>query len=177
MTKIYKRPFKKAVTFKLIFEFLIILGLLWLVCRYIIFAGLLSGGPSAWAAFGVLLLLVLPVYYSILGKYFFIALDDNRIVVQNYFLPFLRVSRNYNEISKVRFWMPAPGRWPVDSIEIVKAGRKWGALFLGISMVNPQDLPNIISILKSKGVKVDVYKDLSPKEFRELDKKIRRGED
>ena len=43
-------------------------------------------------------------------------------------------------------------------------------------MVNPKDCLEIVSALESKGVKVDVFKNLSHKEYREVHKKIRRGE-
>ena len=148
---------------------------IWVVCKYIIFSGKLAD-YAGWIALGILSPGILAVWYSILGKYFYIVLHDDRIVVQNYFLPFFRITRSYREISKVRFWLPTPNQWGVESIEIAKVGRKSGGLFLGISMVNPKDYPDIVSALESKGVKVDSYKNLSPKEYREVHKKIRRGE-
>lgn len=177
MTKIYKRPFKETITLKLVFEMFIVLLQMWFICKYFIFSGLLLVADMAgWIAFGVLLFLVLAVCCSFFVKYFFIVLHDNRIVVQNRLLPFLKLSRNYAEIGKVRFWMPPPGRFPTDSIEIVWTGKKRGGLFFGISMVDPKDLPEIVSFLESKGIKVDTYKELSPKQYREVDRKIRKGE-
>ncbi len=46
------------------------------------------------------------------------------IIVQNYFLPFFRINRKYKKINKVRFWMPTPNQWGIESIEIAKVGRK-----------------------------------------------------
>ena len=103
-------------------------------------------------------------------------MHPDRIVVQNCFLPFFRISRNYNEIGKVRFWLPTPSLWGIESVEIAKVGRKRGGLFLGISMVDPKGYPQIVSALESKGVKVDTYKNLSQKEYREVSRKIRKGE-
>ena len=72
--------------------------------------------------------------------------------------------------------MPTPNQWGIESIEIAKVGKKRGGLFLGISMVNPNDYPEIVSALESKGIKVDTHKNLSPKEYREVCRKIRKGE-
>lgn len=175
MTKIYKRPFLEIMTFQFVIDSLIMIFSIWVICKYIIFSGILVD-YAAWIALGILSPVILAVWYSILGKYFYIVLHDDRIVVQNYFLPFFRINRSYKEISKVRFWMPTPGRFPTDSIEIVWTGKKRGGLFFGISMVDPKDLPEIVSALECKGVKVDVFKNLSPKEYREVSRKIRRGE-
>ena len=175
MTKIYQRPFSEVVKFQLIVDSIIMIFLIWVVCKHIIFSGILAD-YAGWIALGILSPGILAGWYSILGKYFYIVLHDDRIVVQNYFLPFFRIARSYKEISKVRFWLPTPNQWGVESIEIAKVGRKGGGLFLGISMVNPKDYPDIVSALESKGVKVDVFKNLSPKEYREVSRKIRRGE-
>ena len=175
MTKIYQRPFSEVVKFQLIVDSIIMIFSIWVICKYIIFSGILVD-YAGWIALGILSPGILAVWYSILGKYFYIVLHDDRIVVQNYFLPVFRISRSYKEISKVRFWMPTPNQWGVESIEISKVGRKRGGLFLGISMVNPKDYPDIVSTLESKGVKVDVFKNLLHKEYREVLKKIRRGE-
>lgn len=175
MTKIYQRPFSEVVKFQLIVDSIIMIFSIWVICKCIIFSGILAD-YAGWIALGILSPGILAVWYSILGKYFYIVLHDDRIVVQNYFLPFFRIARSYKEISKVRFWMPTPNQWGIESIEIVKVGRKSGGLFLGISMVNPKDCLEIVSALESKGVKVDVFKNLSPKEYREVHKKIRRGE-
>ena len=175
MAKIYRRTFSEVVKFHLIVDSFIMIFSIWVICKYIIFSGTLAD-YAGWIALGILSPGILAVWYSILGKYFYIVLHDDRIVVQNYFLPFFRITRSYKEISKVRFWMPTPNQWGVESIEIAKVGRKRGGLFLGISMVNPKDYPDIVSALESKGVKVDVFKNLSPKEYREVSRKIRRGE-
>ena len=175
MTKIYQRPFSEVVKFQLIVDSIIMIFSIWVICKYIIFSGILAD-YAGWIALGILSPGILAVWYSILGKYFYIVLHDDRIVVQNYFLPFFRIVRSYKEISKVRFWLPTPNQWGVESIEIAKVDRKRGGLFLGISMVNPKDYPDIVSALESKGVKVDVFKNLSHKEYREVHKKIRRGE-
>ena len=175
MAKIYRRTFSEVVKFQLIVDSIIMILSIWVICKYIVFSGVLVD-YAAWIALGILSPCILAVWYSILGKYFYIVLHDDRIVVQNYFLPFFRITRSYKEISKVRFWLPTPNKWGVESIEIAKIGRKSGGLFLGISMVNPKDYPDIVSALESKGVKVDVFKNLSPKEYREAHKKIRRGE-
>ena len=175
MTKIYKRPFQEIMTFQFVIDSLIMIFSIWVICKYIIFSGTLVD-YAAWIALGILSPGILAVWYSIIGKYFYIILHPDRIVVQNFFLPFFRISRNYNEINKVRFWMPTPNQWGIESIEIAKVGKKRGGLFLGISMVNPNDYPEIVSALESKGVKVDTYKNLPPKEYREVHKKIRKGE-
>ena len=175
MTKIYQRPFSEVVKFQLIVDFIIMIFSIWVVCKYIIFSVILAD-YAGWIALGILSPGILAVWYSILGKYFYIVLHDDRIVVQNYFLPFFRITRSYREISKVRFWLPTPSLWGVESIEIAKVDRKRGGLFLGISMVNPKDYPDIVSALESKGIKVDSYKNLSLKEYREVSRKIRRGE-
>lgn len=175
MTKIYKRPFLEIMTFQFVIDSLIMIFSIWVICKYIIFSGTLVD-YAAWIALGIFSPCILAVWYSIIGKYFYIILHPDRIVVQNFFLPFFRISRNYREINKVRFWMPTPNQWGIESIEIAKVGKKRGGLFLGISMVNPNDYPEIVSALESKGVKVDTYKNLSPKEYREVHKKIRRGE-
>ena len=39
-----------------------------------------------------------------------------------------------------------------------------------------KDYPDIVSALESKGIKVDSYKNLSQKEYREVSRKIRKGE-
>ena len=135
MTKIYQRPFSEVVKFQLIVDSIIMIFSIWVVCKYIIFSGILVD-YAGWIALGILSPGILAVWYSILGKYFYIVLHDDRIVVQNYFLPFFRINRNYKEISKVRFWMPTPNQWGVESIEISKVGRKRGGLFLGIISVN-----------------------------------------
>lgn len=175
MTRIYKRPFLEIMTFQFVIDSLIMIFSIWVICKYIIFSGTLVD-YAAWIALGILSPGILAVWYSIIGKYFYIILHPDRIVVQNFFLPFFRISRNYREINKVRFWMPTPGRFPTDSIEIVWTGKKRGGLFFGISMVDPKDLPEIVSFLESKGIKVDTYKELSPKQYREVDRKIRKGE-
>ena len=175
MTKIYQRPFSEVVKFQLIVDSIIMIFSIWVICKYIIFSGILVD-YAAWIALGILSPGILSVWYSILGKYFYIVLHDDRIVVQNYFLPFFRIARSYKEISKVRFWIPTPNQWGVESIEIAKIGRKRGGLFLGISMTDPKDYPDIVSALESKGVKVDVFKNLLPKEYREVSRKIRKGE-
>lgn len=175
MTKIYKRPFLEIMTFQFVIDSLIMIFSIWVICKYIIFSGTLVD-YAAWIALGILSPCILAVWYSIIGKYFYIVLHPDRIVVQNFFLPFFRISRNYNEINKVRFWMPTPNQWGIESIEIAKVGKKRGGLFLGISMVNPNDYPEIVSALESKGIKVDTYKNLSPKEYREVHRKIRKGE-
>ena len=175
MTKIYKRPFLEIMTFQFVIDSLIMIFSIWVICKYIIFSGTLVD-YAAWIALGILSPGILAVWYSIIGKYFYIILHPDRIVVQNFFLPFFRISRNYREINKVRFWMPTPNQWGIESIEIAKVGKKRGGLFLGISMVNPNDYPEIVSALESKGIKVDTYKNLSPKEYREVHRKIRKGE-
>ena len=174
-TKIYQRPLLEIINFKFVIDSLIMIFSIWVICKHIIFSGTLDN-YAAWIALGILSPGILAVWYSILGKYFYIILFDDKIVVQNYFLPFFRICRKYNEINKVRFWMPTPNQWGIESIEIARAGRKRGGLFYGISMVNPKDYLDIVSALESKGVKVDVFKNLSPKEYREVHKKIRRGE-
>ena len=174
MIKIYKRPFLEIMTFQFVIDSLIMIFSIWVICKYIIFSGTLVD-YAAWIALGILSPGILAVWYSIIGKYFYIILHPDRIVVQNFFLPFFRISRNYSEINKVRFWMPTPNQWGIESIEIAKVGKKRGGLFLGISMVNPNDYPEIVSALESKGVKVDTYKNLSPKEYREVCRKIRKG--
>ena len=175
MTKIYQRPFSEVVKFQLIVDSIIMIFSIWIICKYIIFSGTLFD-YAGWIALGILSPGILAVWYSILGKYFYIVLHDDRIVLQNFFLPFFSISRNYKEISKVRFWMPTPNQWGVESIEIVRAGRKSGGLFLGICMVNPKDYPEIVLALESNGVKVDSYKNLSQKEYRKVHRKIRNGE-
>lgn len=175
MTKNYKRNFSEIVTFQFVVDSLIMIFSIWVICKYILFSGILVD-YAGWIALGILSPGILAVWYSIIGKYFYITLHDNNIVVQNYFLPFFRINRKYKEINKVRFWMPTPNQWGIESMEIAKIGRKRGGLFLGILMVNPKDYPQIISSLESKGVNVDVYKNLSLKEYREVHKKIRKGE-
>lgn len=175
MTRIYQRSLSEIITFQFFIDLLILIFSVWAICKYIIFSGILVD-YSAWIALGILSPGILAIWYSILGKYFYIVLYEDRIVVQNYFLPFFKIGRYYREISRVRFWLPTPSLWGVESIEIAKVGRKRGGLFLGISMVDLKDYPEIVSVLESKGVKVDSYKNLSSKEYREISKKIRRGE-
>ena len=175
MTKIYKRPFLEIVTFQFIIDSLIMILSVWVICKHIILSGRLVD-YAGWIALGVLSPGILAIWYSFLGRYFYIILHPDRIVVQNCFLPFFKISRNYNEIGKVRFWLPTPSLWGVESVEIAKVGRKRGGLFLGISLVNPKDYPEIVLALESKGVKVDTYKNLSQKEYRKVHRKIRNGE-
>lgn len=175
MTKIYKRPFLETVTFQFVIDSLIMILSVWVICKHIILSGRLVD-YAGWIALGIISPGILAIWYSILGKYSYIILHPDRIVVRNYFLPIFRISRNYKEINRVRFWMPTPSLWGIESIEIAKVGRKRGGLFFGISMVNPKDYPEIVSALESKGVKVDCYKNLSHKEYREVNRKIRKGE-
>lgn len=79
-------------------------------------------------------------------------------------------------MGSIRFWLPTPGNWSVEAVEMVRKGKKRGSLYLGILMVDPNDYAEIVSTLESKGVRVETYRNLSPKEFKEVSRRIRKGE-
>ena len=107
--------------------------------------------------------------------YFYIILDEDKITVQNYFLPFIRIRRCYKDIGNIKFWLPVPSNWNVNAVEIVRKGKRRGGLFLGIIMVDPKDYAQIVSTLQSKGVTVETYNNLSHKEYVEVCRKIKKG--
>lgn len=144
--------------------------------RYILFPCLQCGDLASWAALGVISIFMLAVWYSYIGMYFYIILEDDKITVQNQLLPFLKISRNYKELGCIRFWLPTPGNWSVEAVEMVRKGKKRGSLYLGILMVDPNDYAEIVSTLESKGVPVETYRNLSHKEFKEVSRRIRKGE-
>ncbi len=175
MIKYYKRPFSRTLSFSTVAGLLIFIISLFLFGKYILLPCLLTGDWATWVASGIVLPLMVAFWYSYIGMYFYIILYDDKITVKNHFLPFFRISRNYNDIGSIRFWLPVPGNWSVEAVEIAKRGKKSGGLFYGILMVDPKDYAEIVSILESKGIKVETYRNLSHKEYLEVSKKIRKG--
>ena len=175
MIKYYKRAFSKTLSFSTVAGLLVFIISLVVFCKYILLPCLLTGDWATWVASGIVSLFMVALWYSYIGMYFYIILYDDKITVRNHFLPFFRISRNYNDIGSIRFWLPVPGNWSVEAVEIAKRGKKSGGLFYGILMVDPKDYAEIVSILESKGVKVETYRNLSHKEYLEVSKKIRKG--
>lgn len=139
MIKYYKRPFRKALSFSAVFGLLVFIISLILFGKYILLPCLLTGDWATWVASGIVSLFMVALWYSYIGKFFYIILLDDKITVRNHFLPFFRISRDYNDIGSIRFWLPVPGNWSVEAVEIAKRGKKSGGLFYGILMVDPKD--------------------------------------
>ncbi len=175
MVKIYKRPFKSVLSFSAFIAMLVFILSLAFICRYVVLPFVVTGDFVFLGMRAILLLLLFPVWYICIGKYFYIILDEDRITVKNYFLPFLRIRWYYKDIRKVRFWLPYPRNALGETVEIVKRGRKWGSWSYGILMVDPLDYPEMVSILESKGLKVDTYRNLTYKQYMEIDREIRKG--
>ncbi len=176
MIKLYKRPFRKTFSFSTLSGLLVFIFSLFIFGRYILLPCLQCGDWASWAALGLISIFMLAVWYSYIGMYFYIILEDDTITVQNHLLPFLKISRNYKELGSIRFWLPTPGNWSVKAVEMVRKGKKRGSLYLGILMVDPNDYAEIVSTLESKGVRVETYRNLSHKEFKEVSRRIRKGE-
>lgn len=175
MIKLYKRPFSKTFSFSTLLGLLVFLSSLVVFGRYVLLPCLQNGDWASWVALGLISILLFAVWYSYIGMYFYIILEDDRIIVKNYLLPLFKISRNYKNIGRIRFWLPTPGNWSVEAVEMVKKGKKRGSLYLGILMVDPNDYAEIVSTLESKGVPVETYRNLSYKEFKEVSRRIRKG--
>ncbi len=176
MNIIYKRSFAKTLSFFTVLGLLIFILSLAVICVYILLPLLHTFDLAHLAAFAIMLPFLLALwYYVYIGMYFYIILDEDKITVQNYFLPFIRIRRCYKDIGNIKFWLPVPSNWNVNAVEIVRKGKRRGALFLGIIMVDPKDYAQIVSTLQSKGVTVETYNNLSHKEYVEVCRKIKKG--
>ena len=118
MIKYYKRPFSRTLSFSTVAGLLIFIISLVVFCKYILLPCLLTGDWATWVASGIVSLFMVALWYSYIGMYFYIILYDDKITVRNHFLPFFRISRNYNDIGSIRFWLPVPGNWSVEAVEI-----------------------------------------------------------
>ena len=90
------------------------------------------------------------LFFGIIWTCFFIEMDDNYVLVRNFFFPFMRKKIMLDKISHCKIYFHAPAA--VYYIQVKNKGcKKWG-MFYGLDMVKKEDIGKILSFLENSGV-------------------------